>query len=112
MVSDKEIRMLETLKIMSMSKAPYALHFFIGQGIAALISSALVSMFLTIFLMDLNPAPKGFFYLWGCLALLGLGLNSLAMTMSAFFSDYKLSTQIGPLLLFLPSSIVIYCVSK
>lgn len=112
MVSDKEIRMLETLKIMSMNKAPYALHFFIGQGIPCIISSGLVSLILTLFLNDLNPAPKGFFYIWGGLLLLGLGLNSLAMTMSAFFSDYKLSTQIGPLLLFLPSSIVIYCVSK
>lgn len=97
---------------MSMNKAPYAFHFYIGQGIATVISSALVAMFLTIFLKDLNPAPEGFFVIWASLMLLGLGLNSLAMMMSSFFSDYKLSTQIGPLLLFLPSSIVIYCVAK
>mmetsp|Transcript_69592 Transcript_69592/g.96655 ORF Transcript_69592/g.96655 Transcript_69592/m.96655 type:complete len:242 (+) Transcript_69592:60-785(+) len=110
MVVDKEIKMKETLKIMSMKKAPYAFHYFFGQGIATLISSAAVTIILGLFLEKIEVGS--FWELFFCLLLLGLGLNSLAMTMSTFFGDHRLSTQVGPLLLFLPSSIVIYCIAS
>lgn len=110
MVVDKEIKMLETLRIMSMKKLPYALHFWVGQGIATLISCLAVTFMLYLYLQDIRVGS--FYTLFLTLLLLGFGLNSLAMTISAFFEDHRLSTQVGPLLLFLPSSIVIYCLAS
>ena len=99
-VADKESRMRETLRIMSLNRWSYALSYFIKQGIFAMFTS-IVLFFTFYFAMTVNlgkgneGVDKNFrqynILFWG-FVLFGLNIVSLSMVLSTMFTDSKLST--------------------
>jgi len=116
MVSDKESKMRETLKIMGLSTNAYAISYILMQGILALISTLI---FIIALLVPMYPGKFGtyvFFiaskfghlsvlYLFLAVFFFGLSLLCLAQVMSTWFSDAKLASQLGPTIMILPTSL-------
>lgn len=111
LVVDKETRMRESLKIMSMCQTAYGLSYIALQSTFVLFTSIVLTF--SFLLGFSNPTETGgnpWILFFGTL-FYGLGLLAEAMLLSTFFSDSKLSTQIGLYLLLLPTSIFLYVVS-
>lgn len=99
MVNDKETKMRESLRIMSLSRMSYSLSYFIVQGVLSVIESIIISLFVQL--------SKGIIYedswqIYLLLILFGLANISFSMALSTFFSDSRLANQLGGLLLILP----------
>ena len=110
--------MRETLRIMSLDRWAYALSYFLKQGIFAVFTS--IVLFLSFYFsmtVDLGKGNEGidknfrqYYTLFFGFVLFGLNIVALAMVLSAFFTDSKLSTQIGIFLMFLPTSLFFYSI--
>ena len=93
-VYDKESRMRETLRIMSLGKIPYMLGYYLTQGFFAFFTS--VCLFYAMHFAVTEPdgnSPLGdpTSLLIG-LILYGQSLVALSMALSTLFTDSKLST--------------------
>lgn len=118
MVSDKESKMRETLKIMGLSTNAYALSYIVMQGVLTLFASLIFIVGALYPLMGQN-ATHGYYiqfiadkighlsalYLFIAVFVFGLSLLFLAQIMSTWFSDAKLASQLGPTIMVLPTSI-------
>lgn len=111
-VVDKETKMLETLKIMSMSRSAYTFSYFISQGLFVILTGTIVSLGF-IFSYG-NPmgdsAPVSVLFLGTIL--FGLALMSLSMVLSTIFTDSKLSAQVGMFIILLPTSVFLFCITN
>lgn len=104
MVRDKETKMKETLKIMGLKPWIYSLSFLVQQGLWLIIPC--FSMTITIYLfcsevIDAADMAAIFFSLW----FYSLGMLSLTMVLSNFFSNSKLVNMVLNVILFIPTGI-------
>jgi len=106
--------MRETLKIMGLGRFAYIMSYLTMQGILSFLTSLVLAVAIW------NPMSKNeIFVEYGgnftdlllALTLLGFSLISLSMVMTSIFTDSKLSAQVGPILLFFPSSLVLVVLS-
>lgn len=104
MVIDKETKMRETLKIMSMKTAAYGLSYFIIQQIFILV----IAILLTITFMVLKYIT-GFNSILFLIVMLfqGVSFTFMSMAITTIFSDSKISVQMGSLILMLPLTLFI-----
>lgn len=104
MVVDKETKMRETLRIMSMKTGAYGLSYFLTQ---------LVFVVFISFLMAMTFALVGFFEgadnIWFFLLMIfnGIAMTFFSMSITTLFSDSKISIQIGSLLTTMPLALFI-----
>lgn len=107
-VVDKETKMKETLKILSMRPSIYGLSYFLMQ--------ALFSMFTTI-IVTLTLCLLGFFtfkeFLLFFIAVMFYGLAMIfkSMAISTLFSDSKVAGQLGSLILIAPLALFMWLYS-
>jgi hypothetical protein len=113
-VKDKETKMRESLKIMSMGQGPYTLSYILVQGVFSCFTSVILYFSIVFF-----AAPEGHAELkidntplLGALLLFGMNLLALSMAMSTLFSDSKLAVQVGTMLILLPSTGVGFMFAK
>ena len=92
-VIDKESKMKETLKILSLKTGAYGLSYFLSQSFFTLLTSLLITITFGImgFYSDLTHSLQ---FLFVCLWF-GLTLNFYSLVQTTLFSDSKISTQIG-----------------
>ena len=119
LVADKETKMRETMKIMSLNQMAYSFSYYVSQLFLTLLMS--VILFLAIWL-PINSLEGqnisvlifiGSWYHMLCGTLLfGMALQSMSMALSSMFTDSKLSAQVGPLLLLFPSSLSMVFIIK
>jgi hypothetical protein len=104
MVLDKQTKMRETLKIMSMKTGAYGLSYFLSQVFFVVFTTVVFAiMFVTTNTVTLGNGLIMVF----ALLLQGLALLLFSMSISTLFSDPRLSVQLGSLLLFLPLTLFI-----
>lgn len=104
MVVDKETKMRETLRIMSMKSAAYGLSYFLTQMIFIAIISALLT--LTFALKEfIKTEYIAFFFI--AMILNGISMTFFSMALTTIFSDSKISIQLGSLALTLPIALFI-----
>lgn len=104
MVLDKQTKMRETLKIMSMKTGAYGLSYFLSQVFFVVFTTIVFAiMFVATDTITLGDG------LIMALALLlqGFSLLLFSMSISTLFSDPRLSVQLGSLLIFLPMTLFI-----
>lgn len=104
MVQEKNNKMKETLKLMSLSTYSYGLSYFLFQSIFAILSGMIITF--PIF-NDRNffgpiDTHKKSFELTVCTILLYVSAIPFTMTLSTFFSDEKVANNIGSLLIVVP----------
>ena len=102
LVNDKESKMRETLRIMSLSRVSYSLSYFVMQGLVSILSSVIMCSWvvnITYYFPD-----GGIYYMLVCI-LFGLANISFTMALSTLFADSKLADQFGGLLLILPTAL-------
>ena len=104
-VVDKETKMRETLRIMSMRSSVYGLSYFITQAIFSLFTTLVVTLAFGI-LRFFTVADAVIFFV--SLALYGLSMIFKALALSTLFSDSKVASQIGSLILLAPMSLLMY----
>ena len=111
MVSDKETRMRESLRIMNLNRWSYALSFFITQSIFAMFTALIMFLsFYAAFEIDFNSKKlstidkngRQYVNLFFGFQLLGINLVAFCMAMSTFFTDSLLSVLLGLFLLIIP----------
>lgn len=109
MVVDKETKMKESLRIMSMRSAAYGLSYFLTQLIFLfLITVLLMGVFVY---KSFIPAVDIFPFI--CAMLLnGISQTFLSMSLTTLFSDSKIAVQLGSLILFLPAALFIGLLNK
>lgn len=107
------------MKIMSLNQFAYSFSYYVSQLLLTLIMS--VILFLAIWLPvnsleGENEKVTVFIGDWYNLLLgtvfFGMGLMSMAMALSTIFTDSKLSSQVGPLMLLFPSSLSMVFIIK
>jgi ABC-type multidrug transport system permease subunit len=104
-VVDKETKMRETLRILSMKTSAYGLSFFFTQAIFAFFTSIFIS--LTFLLIGFFQG-KGFFAFiafWMAVLVYGFSTIFMSMGLSTLFSDSKIASQIGSLVLIVPLAV-------
>ena len=104
MVRDGETKMKETLKIMGLKPWIYALSFMVQQGLWLIFPCLSLTTCFYYFLQDLidgSTAAVIFFCLW----LYSLGMLSLTMVLSNFFSNSKLVNMVLNVIFFIPTGI-------
>jgi len=114
-VRDKETKMRETLKIMSLSRSAYMWSYFIVQSFFVAATSVILTVAFIIpikikseeeipYLRVIYDAP---FQLMITIFLFGLALVSMSLAFSTLFHDSKIAGQIGTFIVFLPDSFFI-----
>lgn len=88
MVIDKETKMRETLKIMSMKTGAYGLSFFIGQSIFILIIAIIMTV--TFYVINFTSGGYGILMMFVML-LQGMCMLLMSMALTTIFSDSKMS---------------------
>jgi len=112
LVWDKESKMRETLKIMSLDRWAYALSYWITQSFFATLTA--VSLFAGYYFavnsegVIETKSLRQNLSLVGGLILFGLNMVSMSMALSTLFGDSKFSTYAGMLLMFLPAALLFY----
>jgi hypothetical protein len=107
-VVDKETKMRETLRIMSMRSSVYGLSYFITQAIFSLFTTLIVT--LTFCMLRLfSPGEALLFFI--SLIFYGLSMIFKSMALSTLFSDSKVAGQIGSLVLIAPMALFMYLFS-
>ena len=107
-VVDKETKMRETLRIMSMRSSVYGLSYFITQAIFSLFTTLIVT--LTFCMLRLfSPVEALLFFI--SLIFYGLSMIFKSMALSTLFSDSKVAGQIGSLVLIAPMALFMYLFS-
>ena len=104
MVIDKETKMKESLKILSLKTGAYALSYFATQAIFSLMTAILITAVYAIQKYIISTMIVPFFIV--CI-LFGFTLIFYSMVLTTMFSDSKLSTQIGSLALIMPMAFFI-----
>ena len=99
MVIDKETKMRETLRIMSMKTGAYGLSFFCTELIFTLITAIILTIIYGAKGIVNGAAIIPLFFI---MLLLGIGMLFMSMVITTLFRDSKLSVQIGSLILSLP----------
>lgn len=100
LVQDKETKLRETIRIMGISRIAYSMSYVVSHGIVSIFTAAVFSMFVCLNgWMFPNDNAGAFFVL---MILTAFGTLTFSMALSAFFSDAKLASQVGSILLFLP----------
>ena len=107
-VVDKETKMRETMRIMSMRSSVYGLSYFITQAIFSLFTALIVTI--AFGLLKFFSAQDGVIF-FITLALYGLSMIFKALALSTLFSDSKVASQIGSLILLGPMSLMMYLFS-
>ena len=112
---DKENKMRETLRIMGLSKTAYGLSYTLMQGIFTVFSALVLVAGLLFPLRDdfgsyVNFIAPSFghmsaFYFAIAVILFGLSTLTFAQMLSTLYSDSKLASQTGPVLMFFPTAI-------
>ena len=103
--------MLETLRIMSMSRSAYTLSYFFSQGIFVVISGFILSVcFEFVYANPMKDSANPSVLFVGTI-LYGLALMSFSMVITTIFTDSKLSAQAGMFVLLLPTSVYLFCIS-
>jgi ABC-type multidrug transport system fused ATPase/permease subunit len=109
LVVDKETKMREAMRIMSLNSGAYSISYWVSQFIMVAISTVILVLALW---LPINNAEIPEDFLAGSVTtlifsvlLFGSALLSVSMTISSLFTDSKLSAQVGPLVLLFPSSI-------
>jgi hypothetical protein len=96
LVADKETKMRETMKIMSLNSGAYSLSYYFSQFIMVIVVSLI--LFLCLWLPMNGVETPGDFEkgseaaLIFAVLLFGCSLLSMSMMISAFFTDSKLSS--------------------
>mmetsp|Transcript_12155 Transcript_12155/g.8845 ORF Transcript_12155/g.8845 Transcript_12155/m.8845 type:complete len:156 (-) Transcript_12155:133-600(-) len=101
-VFEKETKIKETLRIMSLKISPYGLSFVLAQSIFNFFICVIVTIFYLIKNMIEPDLFIGFFF---CTFFFSLALINFSLMVSVFFSDSKVSVQIGTLIIILPMAI-------
>jgi hypothetical protein len=101
-VYEKEMKMKETMKIMSLRTLPYGMSFFVSQSFFTIVASVMITIAFLIKDMVVGDDIVPFFF---TVLLFGLAITSFSLTLTTFFSDSKLSTQIGSLVILIPMAI-------
>jgi hypothetical protein len=109
MVVDKETKMKESLRIMSMRSAAYGLSYFLTQLIFLFFISA---MLMGLFVYMKFIAVGDIFPFLCAMLLNGISQTFLAMSLTTLFSDSKISVQLGSLILFIPAALFIGLLNK
>ena len=113
-VAEKENKMRETLRIMSLSRVSYMLANFSSEACHACVSS--MALFYGYMIpMWVTPQYEGSIIyqenpqvLLIALIFNGLSLVSLSLAMSTLFFDSKVASQIGMFILFLPCCVFMF----
>lgn len=108
LVYEKETKMRESLRIMSMQRLPYATSFLVGQSIYTALTSFIFSFMVLMFWFGMSEATINAFHLFLAIFCFGLSLMSVSMFMSTFFTDSKLASQLGNFILYLPVSLFFF----
>jgi ABC-2 family transporter protein len=104
MVIDKETKMRETLKILSMRTSAYGLSYFFSQ----LVFIAIISLLMTITYLAMKYLSGGDSILFFLVMLIhGISMTFFSMALTTIFSDSKISVQLGSLALVLPLALFI-----
>lgn len=104
MVVDKETKMRETLRIMSMKSAAYGLSYFITQLIFIVLIAILLTITFTLKdFIDVSSAPLFIV----AMILNGISMTFFSMVLTTVFSDSKISVQLGSLALMMPLALFI-----
>jgi hypothetical protein len=101
-VYEKEMKMKETMKIMSLRTLPYGMTFFISQTFFTILASVMITIAFYIKKMFVGDKIMPFYF---TVLLFGMAITSFSLTLTAFFSDSKLSTQIGSLVILIPMAV-------
>ena len=104
-VVDKETKMRETMRIMSMRSSVYGLSYFFSQAIFSLFTTLIVTI--AFGLLRFYSASNGIIF-FVCLALYGLSMIFTSLALSTLFSDSRVASQIGSLILLGPMSLLMY----
>ena len=104
MVRDGETKMKETLKIMGLKPWIYALSFMVQQGLWLIFPCLSLTVCLYLFLSDLIDGAA-VVVLFFCFWLYSLGMLSLTMVLSNFFTNSKLVNMVLNVIFFIPTGI-------
>lgn len=104
MVIDKETKMRETLRIMSMRSAAYGLSYFLTQIVFITIIALI--MMTTFLIKDFICSACGPGFM-AAMILNGVSMTFFSMALTTVFSDSKISVQLGSLTLVLPLALFI-----
>ena len=104
MVRDKETKMRETLKIMGLRPWIYSLSFLVQQGLWLIFPCLALTISMVVLMseiLDGGAAAALFFCFW----LYSLGMLTLTMVLSNFFTNSKLVNMVLNVICFIPSGI-------
>ncbi len=104
-VVDKETKMRETLRILSMKTSAYGLSYFFTQAIFAVLTSLLISITFAIIGFFRYTANGNFVIFFLAVLIYGLSTIFFSMALSTLFSDSKIASQIGSLVLIVPLAV-------
>ena len=104
MVVEKESKMKETLKILSLRTGAYGLSFFFTQVLFSLFTALLVTV---TFWVTGSLAGSQVFPFMVATLVYSMAFIFYTMFLTTFFSDSRLATQIGSLALILPMAFFI-----
>jgi hypothetical protein len=115
MVVDKENKMRETLKIMGLDRVVYGLSYTVMQGCFTLYCSVCLVLGFLITLRRVVGTYAVFFSpdfgqmdvltLFILVLLFGFSTLTFAQMLSTLFGDSKLASQVGPVIMFFPTTI-------
>ena len=102
-VEEKQSKMRETLRMMSLTSFNYSLSFFVTLSISAILAGAIFGIGL-LGSDDVFPdhGYTGSIMFGLSVILYGLGQIPFLMSISTFFSDSKLANQIGGMIMLIP----------
>ena len=112
LIHERETRIYETMKLMSMTRSTYTLSYFLTQGFFTFVTACILSIG---FLLANGNAYKtnspNSDLVFG-LMLFALSVISMTMAASTFFTDSRMALGVGTWVLLLPFSIYSYCLSN
>ena len=105
MVEDKETKMRETLRLMSLSRLNYCLSFFVYQAVMSVWNGCVIGGIIfnnsTAFVVEDTRLMNSISYILVA-TVLCLGMIGYAMALSTLFSDTKVGQNMSQLAIFLP----------
>lgn len=108
-VEDKMNKMRETLQLMSLTRFGYAVSFFIFQGIFAIIGAVIFAIGMYNYAAVFPDDPSRDSLIFGlAVFLFAIAQIPYCMTLSTLFTDSKLASQIGGILLLIPELVFLW----
>ena len=112
LIHERETRIYETMKLMSMTRTTYTLSYFFIQGFFTFVTACILSIG---FLLANGNAYKtnspNTDLVFG-LMLFSLSIISMTMAASTFFTDSRMALGVGTWVLLLPFSIYSFCLTN